>query len=161
MSDKRFGLRALLIAVALCAGMLGLIVQANRVGQQSGYDRGFDAAIRQRLSERNLLKIEYSIDDAIAKAFPDEDVDFAVADILKLVAEKAKPETWDFVGGYGTLDASKNEHNENVLVVNNSIPVHLEVSRILDNLRGAAPGIRDRSFVTKLYESKSETADTE
>ena len=114
--------------------------------------------MNQRLSERDLLTIEYPIDDAIRKAFPNEHADYAVADILKLVAEKAKPETWDFVGGYGTLDSKKNEYDEHVLVVNNSIPVHLEVSRILDDLRGAAPGIRDRSFVKKLYETQTKAA---
>ena len=161
MSNKRFGLRAMLIAVAVCASVLGLIVQAYRVGLQSGYTRGFDTAMNQRLSEGSLLEIEYRVDDVMRKAFPDEHPDFAVAEILKLVAETAKPETWDFVGGYGTLDAKQNEYNDHILVVNNSIPVHLEISRLLDDLRGAAPGIRDRSFVKKLDETQTETANTE
>ncbi len=137
--------------------MVALIAHAYRLGQHSGYSQGFDTAMNQRLSERDLLTVEYPIDSVIEKAFPNEHADYAVADLLKLVAEKAKPETWESVGGYGTLDARCNEHGEHLLIVTNSIPVHLEISRILDDLRGAAIGIRDRSLVKKFYETQSQT----
>ncbi len=161
MSNKRFGLRAMLVTVAVCACILGMLLRSYRVGEQSGYSRGFDAAMRQRLAEANLLEIEYAVDDVLRKAFPDDNPEFAIEDIVKLIAEKAKPETWDFVGGYGTLNISRTENSDYVIVVNNSISAHLEISRLLDDLRGAAPGIRDRSFVTKLYEAQTETANTE
>ena len=151
----RFGLRALLFAVAFVASVLGVAVQAYRHGQQQGYELGYDAALNERLSEADLLTIEYHVDDVLAQAYPDDSPDISVGLLLETLTAKAKPETWATVGGYGTVDVDQDEYGETILVVNNSINTHLEVSRILDDIRGAAPGIADRSFVKHLYAADS------
>lgn len=156
MNRKQFGIRTAFAAITIFAVVLASIAYSHRLGVQTGYVRGFNTAMNQRLDrmyEDCRLPMEYAIDDVMGKAFPNVDANIAVARIVKLLSERAKPETWDFVGGYGTMETEKNEVGQNILIVENTIPVHLEVSRILDDLRGAAPGIKDRSFVKKLYES--------
>jgi len=152
----QFGMRTVLATIAVFAVILALIAYSNRLGVQSGYVSGFNTAMNQRLErmyEDCRLPMAYPIDDVMAKAFPNVDANTAVSRIVKLVSEKVKPKTWDFVGGYGTMETEQNANGENILIVDTTIPVHLEVSRILDDLRGAAPGIIDRSLVKKLYES--------
>ena len=73
-------------------------------------------------------------------------------EIVATVYKTAKPETWDIVGGYGTIQVGENDLSETFLEVSNTASAHLEVSRLLDDLRGAATGITDRSLVKELYE---------
>lgn len=156
MNSRRFDLSSLLIFITACAGALALAVHSHRAGQQSGYDRGFDAAMEQRLSEGNIISIEYPIHEIIAKKYPNDSVERATPKLLKSIAETIKPETWDFVGGYGEMEVKQDEYNEPVLVVTNSIAVHLAVGRQFDDMRGAALGIRDRSLVKHLYKAQTE-----
>ena len=157
MGNKQFSLRSGFVAVTLFACVLGLNVYIFRQGQRSGFSRGYRSAMNQRLSEDGLVTIEYSISaQDMANMFPNEPLYIAAVKFAKQITENAKPETWDHVGGYGTLNIEGNGRKGIKLIASNSIPAHLEVSRIVDDLRGAAFGIRDRSFVQKPYESSVE-----
>jgi len=140
--------------VATCLGLLGAAFFAHQQGKQAGFERGYDFAMNQQFSEAQSLTVDYLVDDVLKKAYPNEASYSAIEKLVKSVKEHAKPETWDFVGGRGVIDVRQDAYDEHVLRVSTDITAHLEVSDYLDDLRGAAFGIIDRSFVQNLDKPK-------
>ena len=155
-----FRLRTLLVIVTLVAFMLAIVVYSYRRGNDAGYQRGYSSALNLRFSDSMLLTVEYEINDVIRKR-GHGDVAGAAESLAKDIKTNVKPETWGYVGGYGEIVVERNEWSEWVLGISNSVNAHIEISRFLDDIRGAAPGIRDRSYVSEFYENSDDTVKSE
>jgi len=132
----RFGLGTLLFLVLLVAGFLG--------GMKAGFQRGYSAGQAQREKETPVAKV-YPVASLVLPA-PDASLSESDFDtLIQLITSSIAPESWDFVGGPGSINGFPDAIS---LVVLQTPEVHERIAILLRDLegqRGAAEVASGRS----------------
>jgi hypothetical protein len=132
----RFSLGTLLFIVLLVAGFLG--------GMRAGFHRGYSAGQSQRAKETPVARV-YPVASLVlptADASPSE-ADFDT--LIEVITTSIAPESWDEVGGPGSIDAFPLGLS---LVVTQTPEIHERITVLLNDLeglRGAADAASDDS----------------
>ena len=128
-----FGLGALLIAIFCVAGLFA--------GYRMGVNRGYVAGEEQRAAERLITRV-YSVADLV-DAGPDEVEDYD--SLIELITTAIDQNTWDDVGGPGSI---KEFSNNSIVVITQTADTHVEIEKLLKNLRAIPrnerPRVRDQ-----------------
>ena len=149
MTFPRFTLRTLLGIVFLVALYLVTMVTSFRLGTQAGYQSGYENALSSLADGAQSIIIRYPVVDIIHgrvrplkvtadKAFFQK----ALTQLADDITTSVRPLVWDRVGGRAGIVAKRDREGNVELVIDCDISTHLEVSRFLDELRGAPFGIR-------------------